>query len=55
VSISRRFARVHRQFEWTAGYGNRFGIIYVDFQTLERIPKLSAKWFREAARQNAVV
>jgi beta-glucosidase len=41
--------------EWTAGYGNRFGLIYVDFDTLERKPKLSAEWFREAARQNAVV
>src|SRR5262245_56213884 len=42
-------------FEWNAGFGNRFGIIYVDFETLERTPKLSAEWFREAARQNAVV
>jgi beta-glucosidase len=42
-------------FEWSAGYGNRFGLIYVDFETLERKPKLSAAWFREAARQNAVV
>jgi beta-glucosidase len=42
-------------FEWTAGYGNRFGIVYVDFDTLERTPKLSAEWFREAARRNAVV
>jgi beta-glucosidase len=42
-------------FEWSAGYGNRFGIVYVDFETLERTPKLSAEWFREAARQNAVV
>ncbi|WP_242496282.1 family 1 glycosylhydrolase [Xylanimonas protaetiae] len=42
-------------FEWTAGYGNRFGLIYVDFETLERTPKLSAAWFREAARRNAVV
>jgi beta-glucosidase len=41
--------------EWSAGFGRRFGIIYVDFDTLERIPKLSAAWFREAARQNAVV
>ncbi len=37
------------------GYGNRFGLIYVDFETLERTPKLSAEWFRVAARQNAVV
>jgi beta-glucosidase len=42
-------------FEWTYGYGDRFGIIYVDFDTLERTPKLSAEWFREAARRNAVV
>jgi beta-glucosidase len=42
-------------FEWVWGYGNRFGLIYVDFETLERTPKLSAEWFREAARQNAVV
>jgi Glycosyl hydrolase family 1 len=42
-------------FEWVDGYGSRFGLIYVDFDTLERKPKLSAEWFREAARQNAVV
>jgi beta-glucosidase len=42
-------------FEWIDGFGNRFGLVYVDFDTLERIPKLSARWFREAARQNAVV
>jgi beta-glucosidase len=42
-------------FEWIYGYGNRFGLIYVDFQTQERIPKLSAEWFREAARRNTVV
>lgn len=41
--------------EWTDGYGTRFGMIYVDFQTQQRTPKLSAAWFREAARQNAVV
>ena len=41
--------------EWLSGFGDRFGLIHVDFQTLERTPKLSAQWFREAARQNAVV
>jgi beta-glucosidase len=42
-------------FEWTAGYGNRFGLVYVDFKTQKRTPKLSARWFHEAARRNAVV
>jgi beta-glucosidase len=42
-------------FEWTAGFGNRFGLVYVDFTTQQRTPKLSAAWFREAARRNAVV
>jgi beta-glucosidase len=41
--------------EWNDGFGNRFGLVYVDFDTLERTPKLSAEWFREAARHNAVV
>jgi len=42
-------------FEWMDGYGTRFGLIHVDFDTLKRTPKLSAEWFREAVRQNAVV
>jgi beta-glucosidase len=42
-------------FEWSAGFGDRFGIVYVDFRTQKRTPKRSAAWFREAARRNAVV
>jgi beta-glucosidase len=42
-------------FEWINGYGDRFGLVYVDFKTQERTLKLSAEWFREAARGNAVV
>jgi len=34
-------------FEWTAGYGDRFGLVYVDFKTQKRTLKLSAEWFRE--------
>lgn len=32
-------------FEWGAGYGTRFGIVHVDFKTLKRTPKASAKWY----------
>jgi beta-glucosidase len=42
-------------FEWVNGFGDRFGLIYVDFDKLQRTPKLSAEWFSEAARTNAVV
>ncbi len=37
------------------GVANRFGLVYVDFDTQQRIPKRSAEWFREPARRNAVV
>src|SRR5262245_30441689 len=42
-------------FEWIDGFGNRFGLIYVDFASQQRTPKASAAWFREAAMRNAVV
>jgi beta-glucosidase len=32
-------------FEWAFGYQMRFGIVYVDYPTLERIPKASALWY----------
>jgi beta-glucosidase len=42
-------------FEWADGYGKRFGLHYVDFKTQTRIPKLSAAWYRELIRRNALV
>jgi beta-glucosidase len=33
-------------FEWGFGYSKRFGIVYVDFPTLERVPKDSFYWYR---------
>jgi beta-glucosidase len=33
-------------FEWSEGYGPRFGIVYTDYETLERIPKDSALWYK---------
>ena len=32
-------------FEWSFGYEKRFGILYIDFETQERIWKDSAKWY----------
>ncbi len=34
-------------FEWAEGYARRFGIVYVEFPTLERIPKSSFWWYRD--------
>ena len=34
-------------FEWAAGYSERFGIVYVDYPTLERVPKYSFAWYRD--------
>ena len=39
-------------FEWDKGYAERFGIIYVDFETQERIWKDSAYWYRDLIRRN---
>jgi beta-glucosidase len=34
-------------FEWAHGYGKRFGLIFVDYPTLERVPKDSFYWYRD--------
>jgi beta-glucosidase len=34
-------------FEWNAGYSQRFGIVYVDYPTQRRIPKASARWYAD--------
>jgi beta-glucosidase len=38
-------------FEWALGYSKRFGIVYVDFESEERIVKDSGRWFAKLARQ----
>ena len=42
-------------FEWADGYSKRFGIHYVDFASQRRVPKLSARWYREVIRRNRIV
>ncbi|MBO7345128.1 MAG: family 1 glycosylhydrolase [Clostridia bacterium] len=34
-------------FEWTRGYNDRFGMVYVDYETQKRTPKDSAFWYKE--------
>lgn len=41
-------------FEWAAGYGPRFGIIHVDYETLQRTPKLSSRWFAVLCSTRAI-
>ena len=41
-------------FEWAWGYGQRFGLIHVDFETQQRIPKASAHWYARTIAANAV-
>jgi beta-glucosidase len=41
-------------FEWACGYTKRFGICYVNYDTLERVPKLSARFYSDVIRRNAV-
>ena len=41
-------------FEWADGYEKRFGIVYVDFKTQKRTPKLSAEFYAQVIRQNSV-
>ncbi|MEU5921367.1 GH1 family beta-glucosidase [Streptomyces sp. NPDC047141] len=37
-------------FEWAYGYAKRFGAVRVDYDTLERTPKSSARWYARVAR-----
>lgn len=41
-------------FEWAFGYHSRFGLVYIDFATQERILKQSGHWYAGVARDNAI-
>lgn len=39
-------------FEWGSGYSERFGLVHVDFQTLQRTIKDSGYWYQEVIATN---
>ena len=39
-------------FEWGHGYKQRFGLVYVDYETGERTPKDSALWYKDVIATN---
>lgn len=39
-------------FEWDKGYTERFGLVYVDFNTQKRIAKDSAYWYQKIMESN---
>ena len=41
-------------FEWAEGYGQRWGLVHVDFETQKRTPKASAAWFKSVITHNAL-
>ncbi len=41
-------------FEWELGYGQRFGLVYVDFKTQQRTVKDSGRWFAKVIEENAL-
>ena len=42
-------------FEWNKGYAQRFGIVWVDYETQRRIPKDSALWYKQVIAENGLV
>ena len=41
-------------FEWAHGYGKRFGIVRVDYDTFERTPRASARWYADLVRTGRI-
>lgn len=39
-------------FEWHNGYSERFGLFFVDYERMQRIPKDSAAWFSQMVASN---
>ncbi|SVB14706.1 uncharacterized protein METZ01_LOCUS167560, partial [marine metagenome] len=41
-------------FEWAQGFSQRFGLVWVDFETLKRIPKDSYYWYKKFISTNGL-
>ncbi len=41
-------------FEWAEGYSKRFGLVYIDYPTQQRILKDSGKWYAQVIAQNRI-
>lgn len=41
-------------FEWSFGYAQRFGLIYIDYSDFHRYPKDSAYWYKEVIEKGVV-
>ncbi len=41
-------------FEWDRGYSQRFGLVYVDYKSQQRIPKASAHWYQQVIARNGL-
>jgi beta-glucosidase len=39
-------------WEWDEGYLQRYGLVHVDFETLERTPKRSFHWYAEVVGEH---
>ncbi|MBA3343091.1 MAG: family 1 glycosylhydrolase, partial [Gemmatimonadaceae bacterium] len=42
-------------FEWSAGYSKRFGIVHVDYATLGRTIKASGRYYSNVIRTHGAV
>ena len=45
---------MYKRQEWAKGYDQRFGMVWVDFESQQRIPKESARWYSGVIGQNGV-
>ena len=41
-------------FEWSHGYGKRFGLVHIDYETQQRSPRSSFRWYRNVVNANGL-